>query len=177
MRKIHAVEPAPITDPQDSVRLDHDQRTRRRLVYTTEAGRPILLDMPRPVRLRDGDGLRLEDGSLVRVDAMAEALTEITAPDTAALVRIAWHLGTRHLPTQLLPGANGGSLRIRYDHVIVEMVQGLGGTCEPVLAPFDPEGGAYADGEAGLHGHHHHGHHGHDHSHGHEDHHHGHAHG
>lgn len=175
MRRIYAVEPAPIEPAEDSVRLDHDQRTRRRMVYTTEAGRPILLDMPRPVRLRDGDGLRLEDGSLVRVDAVAEALTEITAPSIAALVRIAWHLGNRHLPTQLLPGENGGSLRIRHDHVIVEMVQGLGGTCESVFEPFDPEGGAYAEAEAGKHGHHDHGHDRDDHDHGH--HHHDHAHG
>lgn len=181
MRRIYAVEPASAGQAQDSVRLDHDQRTRRRMVYTTEAGRPILLDMPRPVRLRDGDMLRLEDSSLVRVDAMAEALVEITAPSTAALVRIAWHLGNRHLPTQLLPGENGGSLRIRHDHVIVEMVQGLGGTCEPALAPFDPEGGAYAEGGAGTHGHHHH--HDHDdhdcdhHAHDHGQHSHDHAHG
>ena len=176
MRRIYAVEPAPIEPVEDSVRLDHDQRTRRRMVFTTEAGRPILLDMHRPVRLRDGDGLRLEDGSLVRVDAMAEALTEITAPNTAALVRIAWHLGNRHLPTQLLPGEKGGSLRIRHDHVIVEMAQGLGGTCEPVLAPFDPEGGAYAETEAAAHGHAH-GHHHHDHDDHDHGHHHDHAHG
>jgi urease accessory protein len=70
-------------------------------------------------------------------------------------VRIAWHLGNRHLPTQLLPGDNanspGGFLRIRHDHVIAEMVEGLGGACQPVLAPFDPEGGAYEGGG----GHHH----------------------
>ena len=159
MRKIYAVEPSDAGAPEDSVRLDHDQRNRRRMVYTTEAGRPILLDMLRPVHLRDGDLLRLEDGSLVRVDATPEALIEIHAHSTAELVRIAWHLGNRHLPTQLLPGPDaddtGGTLRIRYDHVIAEMVLGLGGHCHKVLAPFDPEGGAY---EGGGHGHHHHDH-------------------
>jgi urease accessory protein len=159
MRRITAVEHS--HEPaSDIVRLDHDQRTRRRMVYTTEAGAAILLDMPRPVRLRDGDGLRLEDGALVCVEAMPEALIEIHAHSTAQLVRIAWHLGNRHLPTQLLPGQEGGTLRIRHDHVIAEMVEGLGGHCEPVLAPFDPEGGAYES--AG--GHHHH--HEHDHTHG-----------
>jgi len=141
-------------EPDDTVRLDHDQRTRRRIVYTTEGGASILLDMPRPVRLHDGDTLRLEDGSCVRVEAMPEALIEIAARSTAELVRIAWHLGNRHLPTQLLPGPDGGRIRIRHDHVIAEMVEGLGGHCQPVLAPFDPEGGAYES--AG--GHHHHGH-------------------
>ena len=156
MRRIAAVEHEH-AEASDTVRLDHDQRTRRRIVYTTEAGVAILLDMPRPVRLRDGDTLRLEDGALVQVEAMPEALIEIAAPSSAALVRIAWHLGNRHLPTQLLlPGENGGLLRIRHDHVIAEMVEGLGGACQPVLAPFDPEGGAYEGG-----GHHH------DHDHGH----------
>ena len=143
MRRILAIEPGAADGANDTVRLDHDQRTRRRMVFTTEAGRPILLDMARPAHLHDGDLLRLEDGTLVRVEAMAEALTEIAAPSTAALVRIAWHLGNRHLPTQLLPGGDGGCLRIRHDHVIAAMAEGLGGSCRPVLAPFDPEGGAY----------------------------------
>ena len=166
MRKIYAVEPSDAGMPEDTVRLDHDQRNRRRMVYTTEAGRPILLDMLRPVHLRDGDLLRIEDGTLVRVDAIPEPLIEIHAHSTADLVRIAWHLGNRHLPTQLLPGKDGGTLRIRYDHVIAEMVLGLGGHCHKVLAAFDPEGGAYESD--GGHGHHHHDH---DHDH------HGHAHG
>jgi urease accessory protein len=168
LRRIHAVEPSDAGIPDDSVRLDHDQRTRRRIVYTTEAGRPILLDMQRPVRLKDGDLLRIEDGSLVRVDATPEPLLEIHAHSTAQLVRIAWHLGNRHLPTQLVPGPDadtslGGTLRIRHDHVIAEMVEGLGGHCHSILAPFDPEGGAY-EGTGG--GHHHHHHDEHDHAHG-----------
>lgn len=176
MRRIYAVEPAAAAEAgEDVVRLDHDRRTRRRMVFTTEAGRPILLDMPRPVRLRDGDGLRLEDGSLVRVEALPEALIEITAPDTAALVRIAWHLGNRHLPTQLLLEGERGRLRIREDHVIAEMVAGLGGHCQPLMEAFDPEGGAY-DGAPGGHAHHH-GHDDHDHDHAHGHHHHDHAHG
>lgn len=164
MRRITAVEHNHAAT-SDRVRLDHDQRTRRRMVYTTESGAAILLDMLRPVRLRDGDALRLEDGALVHVEAMPEALIEIAAPSTAALVRIAWHLGNRHLPTQLLAGADGGVLRIRHDHVIAEMVEGLGGSCQPILAPFDPEGGAYENGGGG-HGHHHHDHDEHDHAHG-----------
>jgi urease accessory protein len=170
LRKIYTVEPSDTGTPEDSVRLDHDQRNRRRMVYTTEAGRPILLDMMRPVHLRDGDLLRLEDGALVRVDATPEPLIEIHAHGVAEMVRIAWHLGNRHLPTQLLPGPDGGTLRIRDDHVIAEMVEGLGGHCHSILAPFDPEGGAYegggvAHGHEG-HGHHHHHHDERDHAHG-----------
>ncbi|EPR16148.1 urease accessory protein UreE [Sphingobium indicum IP26] len=133
----------------DSVRLDHDLRNRRRMVYTTQGGRGILLDMPRAVHLRDGDGLALDSGELVRVEAAPEPLIEITAPDMPLLLRLAWHLGNRHLPTQLL----GDRMRIRHDHVIAEMIEGLGGRCEHVLAPFDPEGGAY---EGVGHGRHHH---------------------
>ena len=85
----------------------------------------------------------------------AEPLTEIRAADTAALVRLAWHLGNRHLPTQL----DGDRLLIRRDHVIEAMLVGLGAAVAHVDAPFDPEGGAYGHGEEGRsghgHGHHH----------------------
>lgn len=161
MRRIVEIIPAHQArgNAADAVLLDHDRRNRRRMVFSTVGGYPILLDMQRPVHLRGGDFLRLEDGALVRVEAVAEALTEISARSTAALVRIAWHLGNRHLPTQLVPGAEGGTLRIRHDHVIEDMVVGLGGTCTLLMAPFDPEGGAYADGSSeALSNHHHHGH-------------------
>lgn len=150
----------------ETVQLEFDQRNRRRMVFTTTAGNTILLDMVRAIHLRDGDRLRLEDGSLVLVEALGEELLEIRAHSSAELVRIAWHLGNRHLPTQLLAGGNGGTLRIRHDHVIAAMVEGLGGHCYPVLAPFDPEGGAY-EGDQGHHGH------GHDHAPGHHHHAHG----
>lgn len=156
-------------DPQgavDRLTLDHDHRLRRRIVLTTENGRQVRLYEARPVQLRDGDGLRLADGAIVRVDAAPEPLVEITAHDTAALVRIAWHLGNRHLPTQLV----GETLRIRRDHVIEEMVAGLGGHCRHVALPFDPEGGAYEGRAGGGHhqpdDHHHGDHHHHHHEHG-----------
>ncbi|WP_404477768.1 urease accessory protein UreE [Novosphingobium sp. BL-52-GroH] len=162
MQRITAIIPGGAAEAADTVRLDFDQRNRRRMVFTTEAGAVILLDMPRAVHLRDGDALRLDSGASVRVEAVGEALLEIHAHSTAQLVRIAWHLGNRHLPTQLA----GQSLLIRHDHVIAGMVEGLGGHVHHVIAPFDPEGGAYSAGG--------HGHHDHDNDH---DHHHGHAHG
>jgi len=136
----------------DSLVLDFDHRNRRRIALTTLAGARVLLDEPHAVHLRGGDVLVLEDGSRVTVRAADEALVEITAGDAAGLVRLAWHLGNRHLPTQLLPGPNGGAIRIRADHVIEAMVVGLGGRCNPINAPFDPEGGAYAGGGHGHHG-------------------------
>nr|WP_294546846.1 urease accessory protein UreE [uncultured Rhodopila sp.] len=136
-------------DPEkqiDKVRIDYDRRFRRRIVLATEAGAELLIDLPQAVRLRDGDGLVVATG-VVCVCAQPEDLMEIHAHGDGDLVRIAWHLGNRHLPVQLL----GDRIRIRADHVIGDMVAGLGGHVERIKAPFDPEAGAYAGG-----GHHHH---------------------
>ncbi len=131
----------------DRVRLEFDRRHRRRFTLTTEGGVEVLLDLPQAVRLRAGDALVLDDGGLVAVEARPEALLEIYAHDPAALTRIAWHLGNRHLPIQLF----ADRIRIRADHVIADMVHGLGGHAVPVEAPFDPEAGAYAGGHAHHH--------------------------
>ncbi|MGK9232802.1 urease accessory protein UreE [Inquilinus limosus] len=152
MKRFTAVVPAGGFDPaavSDQVVLDYDSRHRRRIVLYGEAGTVVLLDLSEAAHLRDGDALTGEDGSLVLVTAAPERLVEIRAGSQADLIRIAWHLGNRHLPTQLLPDA----LRIRADHVIEEMVRGLGGTVAAVEAPFDPEGGAY--GHGAVHGHSH----------------------
>jgi urease accessory protein len=129
----------------DRVLIDYDRRFRRRIVLPTVLGAEVLIDLPQAVRLRDGDGLLVKTG-VVRVCAQAEELMEIHAHEDGELIRIAWHLGNRHLPVQLL----GDRVRIRADHVIGEMVQGLGGHVDLIQAPFDPEAGAYAGG------HHHH---------------------
>jgi urease accessory protein len=134
----------------DRVVLDYDLRHRRRALLRTEGGREVLLDLAAAARLRSDDGLGLAEGGIVRVVAKPEPVLDIRAGDAAALVRIAWHLGNRHLPVQII----GDVLRIRADHVIADMVAGLGGTAMARDAPFDPEGGAYAGG----HGHHSHGH-------------------
>jgi urease accessory protein len=150
--------------PADTVVLDFNDRHRRRMAMTGTRGLEFLLDLENAVALRGGDALVLEDGRLVEVVAAPEPLVEIRGADPQHLVRIAWHLGNRHLPTQIM----GKGLRIRRDHVIEEMVKGLGARVIEIEAPFDPEGGAYA--AAHDHGH---GHTGHDHAH---DHHHDHAH-
>ncbi len=131
----------------DRVVIDFDRRHRRRILLRTEQGREVLLDLPQVARLRDGDGLAV-DGRVVRVCARPEPLLEIHAHDAGAVLRIAWHLGNRHLPVQLV----GECIRVRADHVIKEMVEGLGAHVEAIEAPFDPEAGAYAGG------HHHHDH-------------------
>ncbi len=125
--------------PADTVVLAYDDRHRRRVTMKGIGGLEFLLDLPRAIALDDGDGLALDDGRTVLVQAAAEPLLEITCSDRSQLVRVAWHLGNRHLPTELA----GDRLRIRNDPVIADMVRGLGGAVTEIEAPFRPEGGAY----------------------------------
>ncbi|WP_026790741.1 urease accessory protein UreE [Pleomorphomonas oryzae] len=158
--------------PADTLTLERDDRHRRRLVMRCIGKTVFLLDLKEAAVMKDGDALELEDGRLILVQAVPERLLEITAASPADLVRVAWHLGNRHLPAQFL----GDRLRIRYDHVIEDMLKGLGATVTPVLAAFDPEGGAYGHGEVHGHDHDHdHGEHEHTHEHGPERHHHDHG--
>jgi urease accessory protein len=145
----------------DRVVLDYDDRHRRRVAMTGAKGTSFLLDLPAAAELRGGDALVLEDGSLIEVVAAPEPLLEIRCADALHLARVAWHLGNRHLPTQLLPNA----LRVRRDHVIADMARQLGAEVVEMAAPFDPEGGAYA----GAAGHQHHAEHNGHHRHGHDD--------
>src|ERR1700704_3755645 len=160
--------------PADTVVLDFDDRHRRRMAMTGTRGLEFLLDLENAVALRGGDALVLEDNRLIEVVAAPEPLLEIRCNDPQHLVRVAWHLGNRHLPTQIM----GKGLRIRRDHVIEAMVKGLGARVIEIEAPFDPEGGAYAGGGHAAHdhsAHDHHDHHHHDEGCDHE-HHHGHSH-
>jgi urease accessory protein len=127
----------------DRVVLDANDRNRRRIVMTGEGGTEFLLDVEQPVSLRDGDGLVLDDGSVVLVTGAREKLMEISAGNALDTVRLAWHLGNRHTDVQVA----GDKLRIRRDHVLEDMLTRLGARLTPVDAPFEPESGAY--------GHHH----------------------
>jgi urease accessory protein len=133
----------------DHVVLDATERHRRRIMLTGERGTKFLLDLPDVTALRDGDGLVMEDGAIVRVDGKPEPLVEIAAASAPELARIAWHIGNRHTDVQVA----GDRLRIRRDHVLEDMLRGLGATLTRLDAPFDPEGGAYHGGHHG-HGHH-----------------------
>ncbi len=162
MPHAHSVLPAGTwkSEPADAVVLDYDERYRRRIAMTGVRGLDFLLDLPEAVMLRAGDGLALDDGRIVEVVAAPEPLSEIRCADVAALVRVAWHLGNRHLPTELMKK----SLRIRRDHVIEDMARGLGASVAQIEAPFNPEGGAYV-AAAPVHGHEHHEHDHHEHAH------------
>ncbi len=148
----------------ETVTLDFDDRFRRRKVFRTDSGAEFLLDLPEAQVLRDGDALPLSDGSLVLVRAAPEPLLEIQAENPEHLMRLAWHLGNRHLPAEL----QAHRILIRFDHVIERMLIGLGARLAKVQAPFNPEGGAYGEHNRNpehQHGHHHHGD-GHHHHHG-----------
>ena len=134
----------------DSVTLPYLDRHRRRIRLVADSGAPFLLDLPRAQHLTEGDGLELDDGRYIRVRAAPEPVVEIAADSPTDLLRIAWHIGNRHLPLQ----AVDGKLRLRADHVIAAMVEGLGGHVTWCDAPFDPEIGAYAGAVHG-HGHEH----------------------
>jgi len=124
----------------DRVVLDASERHRRRLVLTAERGTRLLLELPHATALKDGDGLVLEDGALVRVVGKVEPLFEIAATNATDLARLAWHLGNRHTEVQVV----GERLRIRRDHVLAAMLERLGARVTAIEAPFDPDSGAYA---------------------------------
>jgi len=123
-----------------SLTLDFDARHRRRIRLPVDQGEDVLLDLSKAVAMADGDGLQLEDGRWLKVQAAAEMLVEVRHKDPYQLMRLAWHLGNRHVTTEI----RGEVLRIRPDHVIEDMVHGFGADLITVQAPFQPEGGAYS---------------------------------
>ena len=140
-------------DAFDTVTLAYDDRHRRRLRLTTDRGLAFLLDLPEARVLHDGDRLLLDDGRRILVRAAPEPVLDIHASAALSLTRIAWHLGNRHTPTQILDG----TLRIRADHVLEHLLVGhLGAQVTHTTAPFDPEGGAYGHGTVHGHNHPHH---------------------
>lgn len=154
MRSAFAIVPAGQWDRKiavDQVTLDSNERHRRRVVLTAERGLAFLLDLPHATVLRDGDGLVLDDGAIVRVAGKPEPLVEISAASPSDLVRIAWHIGNRHTDVQII----GDKLLIQRDHVLEEMLHGLGARLKHIDAPFDSESGAYEhhhDGDGHDHG-------------------------
>ena len=141
-----------------TVQLDWDVRQKSRFDATDSQGRQLGVFLPRGTVVRGGDVLVAEDGSLIQVLAAPQAVLRITHCTEHGrpfdLIRAAYHLGNRHVPIELKPDF----LQIEPDHVLADMLRGMHLIVHAVEAPFEPEGGAYAQG-----GHHH----GHDHDHGH----------
>lgn len=131
----------------DTVSLTYDERFLRRKVLTTSGGLRVLVDLPETVSVDDGDAFVAEDGRLITVAAATEDLFAVTGAD---LARIAWHIGNRHTPCQV----EAGRLLIQRDHVMRDMLAGIGAEVTEVHERFTPEGGAYGHGRTMGHDHH-----------------------
>ena len=136
----------------DTITLPYEQRHRRRIVLASDSGIDFLLDLAETTLLKNGDVLVLEDGRAIDIRAAAEPLLEVRGKDAAHLLKLAWHLGNRHLEAQI----DKDRILIRRDHVIADMLERLGAAIREVEVPFNPEGGAYG-GHRHSHGSHHHG--------------------
>ena len=123
----------------DILTLDHEARHRRRVALTGEGGLSFLLDLEKAAVLDDGDAVRLEDGRLVQIKAAPEKLIEIRTENPLRLMKVAWHIGNRHVAAEITADA----IYIAHDHVLLEMARGLGATALVVERPFRPERGAY----------------------------------
>ena len=119
--------------------LGYDARCKSRLAATLDTGEDVAVLLPRGTVLRDGDVLVADDGALVRVAAAPETVLLVRAADPLTLMRAAYHLGNRHVPVQV----GEGWLRLGADHVLEEMLKGLGARVSRLEAPFEPEAGAY----------------------------------
>lgn len=137
--------------PIDVVVLAHDQRHVRRKLLHMQHDDVVMLDLKEPVQLAHGDLLLTETGETIEVIAAEEQLYEVTPKDALHLVELAWHLGNRHLTAQI----EEARILILRDHVIRDMLTGLGAAVREISEPFHPLRGAY---HGTGHGHHHHGH-------------------
>lgn len=155
MRRVTTYLPAGTSDETivGSVTLAHDERHLRRKLLHLEDGDMVMLDLKQPVLLAHGDLLLMDDGNAVEVRAAEEKLFEIRPRDRLHLVELAWHLGNRHLPAQI----EEERILILRDHVIRDMLAGLGATVTEVTERFQPMRGAY-HGHGGGHAHHDHDH-------------------
>lgn len=145
--------------PSAELILPFELRQKSRLLANLSSGEEVALFLPRGTVLRGGDRLRAKDGRIIAVVAKPERVMQVHCADAQAFARAAYHLGNRHVPLQV----GKDWLRLEADHVLKEMLLGLGARVEEVEAPFEPEAGAYGEnaGESGGHagddGHRHHG--------------------
>jgi len=132
--------------PFETCSLDYDGRFVRRKTLVTDRGTRFLVDLAQTTSLTEGDVLPLTDGTHVKITASAESVLKVTGVN---LPQLAWHIGNRHTPCQILPDA----LIIRDDPVIGHMLEHLGARLTKQMQPFTPEGGAYGHGRTHSHEH------------------------
>jgi urease accessory protein len=133
--------------------LPHDERRVRRRVIQLVHGDEVAVDFPQTITLQNRDLLELQNGNLVEIIAAEEQLYEVRARDAAHLMELAWHIGNRHTKAQIDVEPDGaGRILILRDHVLRDMLRGLGATIAEISEPFSPMDGAYAH-DHGSHGH------------------------
>ena len=136
-------------EPIDSITLIYDDRFRRRIVMKTDGGKEFLLDLVKTTELRSGDLIELDNGEYIEVKAACEKLMKATSNDPLLIMKAAWHIGNRHLSCEI----QANKILLRFDHVIMHMLQNLGLTLEVINQPFNPEGGAYGESRTAGHKH------------------------
>jgi urease accessory protein len=154
----------------DTLILTSSERRAQRATLRGSKGTEVIFDFSEPIALRTDDIVMLETGETVEIVAAAEPLLEVRA-DLSTLARLAWALGDRHLPVQIF----ANRIRLHRGAAAEGLIAAVGARATPIEAPFEPEGGAYADHGIDAHAHDRH-HHGHDHGDGHGHHHHDHSH-
>ena len=135
---------AAVAETYGELVLPFDLRMRSRLRTHLASGEEAVLRTERGAVLRGGECLRAEDGRVVRVSAASEKVMHVTCASQFELTRAAYHLGNRHVPVEI----GDGYLRIAADHVLGDMLLGLGAKVREMDAPFEPESGAYGGGHA-----------------------------
>lgn len=135
MLEVHEI--ASAGEPNDRLTLTWEARRRSRLRAVTTNGVEVGLFLPRGTVLFDGDLLSATDGTIIRIEAAPEDISIVCSPDEVLLARVAYHLGNRHVRTQIGPGY----VRYRHDRAIDELVRRLGATVTLDEVPFEPERG------------------------------------
>lgn len=135
--------------PTATLSLPINSRVKSRIKVILDDGREAGLFLPRGKILRGGDLVASEDGIVVEIKAAPELVSTVTSDNPHALAVASYHLGNRHVPLQVEPTW----LRYLHDHVLDDMVKGLGLSVKTETAPFEPEAGAY---QSSANGHHHH---------------------
>lgn len=149
MLRITSIAAGTAGTPADMAVMTHEERHLRRRVIRVASGRELLVDLPSPVVLAHGDRLVLEDGRHVEVIAAEQDLLEVRAASPLKLLEVAWHLGNRHVPAQIEPER----ILIERDHVLADLLSGLGASVREVREPFHPARGAYHRHGAAGHAH------------------------
>lgn len=146
LRAVSYLPPGSAGSGWDVVTLRHDERRLRRRLITTVHDIEILVDFPQPVTVEQAGMFVLEDGRRLDIVAAEEDLYEVRGRDAIHLMQLCWHIGNRHARAQIEREWEGIGLRVLIlrDHVLRDMLVGLGAAVVEISEPFRPQEGAYA---------------------------------